>query len=318
VPGDTRSAETPPLPSSGGPASGPEEWAAILLRFLRDHVRRAGAKGVVIGLSGGVDSATVAALAVHALGKKQVLGVMLPAADSDPQDLADARLLCEHLGIDHLERTIAPIVEGLERALGSTPDPYVHGNAKARARMLFLYAEAQGRDRLVCGTGNKSELLVGYFTKYGDGGTDLLPIGDLYKSQVFELARHLGLPARIVDKPPSAGLHPGQTDEEDLGMSYARLDQILKGIELNRSPEAVARRSGMPLEAVLTVARMVHRSEHKRRPPLVPKLGARTIGIDWRRSVHWDHWPAVGAVEGAGRAGHYEDTGNDTTRAQPS
>lgn len=266
----------------------PEEWQAIIRMFLRDHLARSGMEGVVVGISGGVDSALTAALCVDALGKENVLGIRMPHAESDPEDVRLGKVVTEHLGIESVTRDITPIVEGLETALGFKPDRYVHGNAKARARMMFLYAEAQGRDRLVCGTGNKSELLVGYFTKHGDGGVDLEPIGDLYKTQVWELGRHMGLPDEVLERPPTAGLHPAQTDEADLGMSYTDLDRILKGIELNASPPDIARRTGLPLEHVRRIDRLVRLSEHKRHAPLVPKIGARTVGIDWWRSVHWD------------------------------
>ncbi len=267
---------------------GPAEWESIITLFLRDHVRRAGAEGVVIGISGGLDSAVVAALCVRAFGKANVLGLLMPSDDSDPQDAADGQLLVDHLGIESRKRSITPIVRGLEEALDFEPNAYVHGNAKARARMMFLYAEAQGRNRLVCGTGNKSELLVGYFTKHGDGGNDLQPIGDLYKTQVFDLARHLGLPEPLITKPPSAGLHPGQTDEQDLGMSYEELDKVLKAIELNSDKQRIVERTGVEAAKVDKVWDLVRRSEHKRKASLVPKIGARTVGIDWRRPVHWD------------------------------
>jgi len=270
------------------PAGSPQEWEAIITRFLRDHLRRSGASGFVVGVSGGLDSAVTAALCVQAVGADNVLGILMPHKESDPQDAALGVELCDHLGLPSVTRGITPIVTGLEEALGFVPDAYVHGNAKARARMMFLYAEAQGRNFLVCGTGNKSELLVGYFTKHGDGGVDLEPIGDLYKTQVVDLARHMGLPAAIIDRPPTAGLHPGQTDEEDLGMSYKELDAVLKCMELNTPPADIPRRTGVDSEKVALVERMVRRSEHKRHAPLVAKLGARTVGIDWRRSVHWD------------------------------
>ena len=131
-------------------------------------------------------------------------------------------------------------------------------------------------------------MLVGYFTKHGDGGNDMQPIGDLYKMQVRKLAASLPVPRPIIDKPPSAGLRPGQTDEDDLGMPYERLDQVLKGIEMNASPDAIAQRTGLDVAEVRRVAGMVRASEHKRHAPLIPKIGARTVGIDWRRSVHWD------------------------------
>lgn len=265
----------------------PAEWTAIIEAFVRDHVRRAGAGGVVLGLSGGLDSAVAAALCARALGPDRVHGFAMPAADSSDDDARDAAIVAQDLGITLHDRPIAAIVAAAADGLGGVPDA-VRANLKSRARMLVLYAEAQQRGWLVCGTGNKSELLVGYFTKHGDGGNDMQPLGDLYKTQVFALARWLGLPDAIIEKPPSAGLQPGQTDEAELGMGYVNLDAILKGIELNESPDAIARRTGLPRPQIDAVVSMVRRSEHKRRPPLVPKIGARTVGIDWRRPVHWD------------------------------
>ncbi len=270
------------------PIGSPDEWRRIIVTFLRDHVERSGAKGLIVGISGGIDSALTAALAVEAIGKDRVLGIRMPHRESDPEDVRLGTVLTEHLGIESLTRDITPIVDGLEAAIGTKPDQYVHGNAKARARMMFLYAEGQARGFMVCGTGNKSELLVGYFTKHGDGGVDLEPIGDLYKTQVWELSRHMGLPDELVDRTPTAGLHAGQTDEQELGMDYHRLDRILKGMELNTSVDEIARRTDTPLEDVQRIEALVRRSEHKRHPPLVAKVGARTVGIDWRRSVHWD------------------------------
>jgi NAD+ synthase len=276
-----------PAAPAAVPPDGPARWEAVIAAFLRSHVASARAKGVVVGVSGGLDSAVVAALAVRALGKERVLAVMLPAPDSNPQDKEHALIGCAALGLSPLEHPVGPIVEGLEKTLGYAPEARVKGNAKARARMLILYAEAQKRDFLVCGTGNKSEVLTGYFTKHGDGGVDLQPIGDLYKTQVRELARHLAVPEPIIGKPPSAGLYPGQTDEGDMGLTYEQLDAVLRGMELNLSLAVIARRTRLPLKMVEKVEGMVRRTEHKRRLPLIPKLGVRTVGIDWRRSVHW-------------------------------
>lgn len=266
---------------------GPARWEMVIAAFLRHAVAAAGAKGVTVGVSGGLDSAVVGALAVRALGKDKVLAIMLPAPDSNPQDAEHARLGCAAVGLTPLLHGIGPIVEGLEETLGYTPAPRERGNAKARARMLLLYAEAQRRDFLVLGTGNKSELLTGYFTKNGDGGVDLQPIGDLYKTQVRELGRHLGIPKPILDKPPSAGLFAGQTDEGDMGLTYDQLDSVLRLLELNHDATTIAHKTRLPLGMVEKVDGMVRRTEHKRQTPLIPKLGARTVGVDWRRSVQW-------------------------------
>ncbi len=265
----------------------PQQWEATITAFLRRHIEMAGANGVVVGVSGGLDSAVVAALAVRALGKTRVHAIMLPSPDSHAQDARHAQLACKDLGIKPVLHNIGPIVDGLVASLGKEPAPRIRGNAKARARMLLLYAAAQARGDLVCGTGNKSEILTGYFTKNGDGGVDLQPIGDLYKTQVRLLARHLRIPEPIIRKPPSAGLYPGQTDEGDMGLSYPELDAILRGMELNLGLDVIARKTGLPARKIADVEAMVRRTEHKRRTPLIPKIGARTVGIDWRRSVHW-------------------------------
>lgn len=268
--------------------AGPADWEATITAFIRRHVEAAGAKGVVLGMSGGLDSAVVGALCVRALGKSKVLAMAMPAPDSDPLDARHAALVCKAIGVRLATRPIGPIADGVLKALGTTPAPHALANAKSRARMVLLYATAQTKGLLVCGTGNKSELLTGYFTKWGDGGCDLNPIGDLYKTQVRRLARHLGVPRPVIAKPPSAGLRRGQTDEGDLGLSYEELDAILKGIELNHSLPAIGRKTGLPKAKVAKVHKLVRDSEHKRHLPIVPKIGARTVGIDWRRPVHWD------------------------------
>ncbi len=264
------------------------QWEATLVAFIRRHIEAARAKGIIVGVSGGLDSAVIAALCVRALGKSKVHAVIMPAGDSDPLDAKHGRLLCTRLGLKPLLRNIQPIVDGAVATLGKPPTARVLGNSKARARMMTLYAIGQGKGLLVCGTGNKSELLTGYFTKWGDGGCDLLPIGDLYKTQVRLLAKHLGIPRILVSKPPTAGLHKGQTDEDDLGITYVELDAILRGIELNHDLPTIQRKTGLSRAKVERVNALVRGSEHKRHLPLVPKIGARTVGIDWRRSVHWD------------------------------
>lgn len=156
------------------------------------------------------------------------------------------------------------------------------GNVKARIRMIVVYALARERRRLVAGTGNKSEILLGYFTKYGDGGADLFPIGDLYKTELRALAAELGLPSAIRERPPTADLWEGQTDEGELGISYDDVDRILYGLEQLRSEAEIAAVTGFPLERVHAVVERVRRNRHKRRTPPIPKVGLRTVGIDWR------------------------------------
>lgn len=261
-----------------------QEATLALTRFIRDHVEDAGVNGVVLGLSGGLDSAVAAALAVRALGSERVHPVFMPAASTPPADREQVQRLCDQLGLRLRDHNVDPIIEAVTGVTGQS-DRDTIANAAARARMSVLYAIARNQGLLVLGTSNKSELLVGYFTKYGDGGSDLLPMGDLYKTQVRILAGHLGLPQWIIDKAPTAGLWEGQTDEDELGINYTELDRILLGFELGMDDERTAQAVGTTEETVRRIAAMVRRSEHKRQTPRACKMGIRSITSDWRRSV---------------------------------
>lgn len=183
------------------------------------------ANGVVIGLSGGIDSTLLLKLCTEALGKKRTFGVFMPETEADIS--GTIKQYVEKLGVQHEVVPIKPIADAYSR-YGSVSDKReVIGNLKARIRMSLLYSRSNAANLVVMGTGNRSELLTGYFTKYGDGGVDYLPIGDLYKTQVWELAKHLDLPEPIITQPPSADLWAGQTDEKELGITYSKLDQIL-------------------------------------------------------------------------------------------
>ncbi len=253
----------------------------VICRFIRHRARIARAAGVVVGISGGIDSAVVAALCARALGKAKVLGLLMPEKRPEPEALEAVKWL----GIRSRTVPIGPMVLAVAKGGPKNAGQNVLGNVKARLRMVLLYLEANSGNRLVAGTGNKSELLAGYFTKYGDGGSDMLPIGDLYKTQVRALAEYLGVPKRIRSLVPTAGLYPGQTDEGDLGMSYSKLDSILMGIELRLDPEKIASRAGVPVAEVGRIAARVRSAVHKRHTPPIPKLGIRTIGTDWREEI---------------------------------
>ncbi|MFW9781159.1 MAG: NAD+ synthase [Candidatus Heimdallarchaeota archaeon] len=197
--------------------------------WIKNYVFSANANGVVLGLSGGIDSSVTAALCVNAIGNKNVMGLGLPC-ESVSQDLEDAKLIADHLRIKltiiNLENSYNQLVQSLSPYF--EPNKISKANIKPRLRMISLYYVAQSIDNyLVAGTGNRSELAIGYFTKYGDGGVDFEPLGMLYKSEVKEIAKQLKLPERIIKKPPSAGLWPGQTDEGEIGISYSELDEIL-------------------------------------------------------------------------------------------
>ncbi|HLE96317.1 MAG TPA: NAD+ synthase [Candidatus Thermoplasmatota archaeon] len=252
-----------------------------LERFLLGYLERAGAGGFVVGVSGGVDSAVVAALAARA-APRRVTGLLLPHRDSNASDAEHARLVVAAAGIEHETVDVSGVVDAvLAGCRHGFPAP-AQANLKARARMLVLYAHANAENRLVLGTGNKSELLQGYFTKYGDGAADVYPIGDVYKTHVWALARHLGVPAAVVEKPPTAGLWAGQTDEEELGIRYKHLDEVLAGFEAGYARAKVARDLALDEALVARVEERLYASEHKRTSLVVPKLSFRTPGLDWR------------------------------------
>ncbi|MFZ0699889.1 MAG: NAD+ synthase [Thermoplasmata archaeon] len=255
----------------------PAHAAATIHSFLRSHVLGDGIEGVVVGLSGGIDSALVVRLAADALGKDRVLGVLLPDAAFPEALRAETEAYADTLGIERRTVVITPIENAFRAALPEVADRVTWGNTKARIRMTTLYALARERRRLVLGTGNKSEILLGYFTKYGDGGVDLLPIGDLYKTQVCVFAAQLELPAPVRQRPPSAGLWPDQTDEAELGLGYAEIDRILAALEEGESVGEIARATALSLETVRGIADRVERNLHKRVPTPIAKLSGKTI-----------------------------------------
>jgi NAD+ synthase len=251
-------------------------------QFLRAHGLSDGNRGVVVGLSGGIDSALTARLARDALGPERVLGILLPDARFPPELATETEAYARALGIESRTQPIDRIERAFRELLPEGHDRVTLGNLAPRIRMGVLYAWARERHLLVAGTGNKSELLLGYFTKHGDGGVDLLPIGDLYKTEVQALAERLELPRAIRDRPPTAGLWEGQTDEGELGLPYAEIDQILYGLEQMRTEDEIAEITGLAAERVADVARRVSATRHKRRMPPVAKIAFRTVGLDWR------------------------------------
>ena len=203
--------------------------ADTIADWISARVSAAGLTGAVIGLSGGIDSAVVSGLCARAVGRENVLGIIMPS-HSSPADVEDAELTATTWGI---ESTTIDLTALYDQVIATLPpgNQMANANIKPRLRMITLYHHANTLGRLVVGTGNRSELMIGYFTKYGDGGVDILPIGSLYKHQVRDLAREIGVPQRIIDRPPSAGLWEGQTDEEEMGLSYAVLDQTLAALD---------------------------------------------------------------------------------------
>ncbi len=254
-----------------------------ITNFIRWYVGRVGAVGAVVGLSGGIDSSLTAKLLVEALGPNRVLGLILPEKGSTPkEDVDDALELAELLGIEHRLIDITPIVESFLSVLPKA-DKVVVGNIKVRTRMVILYYFANARNMLVAGTSDKSELLIGYFTKYGDGASDFTPISDLYKTQVRMLARWLGLPEKIVSKKSSPRLWPGHMAEEELGITYDLLDQILYGlVDMRMNVDEVARKLGVSRELVSGIWKRILANEHKRRGPMGVQVSGRSYGVGYR------------------------------------
>ncbi|ACZ41908.1 NAD+ synthetase [Thermobaculum terrenum ATCC BAA-798] len=228
--------------------------------WIKSKVDEAGAKGIALNLSGGIDSATVAGLAVKAVGPDKVHTLILPI-HSNPQDEEHARLVAEKFGLTPQKIDLSPVFDLLIQTLPEGSD-LAKANLKPRLRMITIYYIANTNNLLVVGTGNKTEIMVGYYTKYGDGGVDILPIGGLYKKDVRELAKVLGVPEEIIAKPPSAGLWPGQTDEGEMGITYEQLDRALEALEKGE-------RDGIPEDVFSMVQSMVRRSSHKRELPAI-------------------------------------------------
>jgi NAD+ synthase len=252
--------------------------------FIRTRVSEAGVKGIIIGLSGGIDSAVVASIAVRALSPKNIFALFLPSNTTPITDLKDVKSLCSQLKLTLTEINIQSLVDIFTEKIQEEEDPtqLEWANTKPRIRQVIQYFFANKLNYLVCGTGNKSEIMIGYFTKFGDGASDILPIGDVYKTHVLQLGKYLNVPESILNKAPSAGLWEGQTDETEIGMSYLQLDSVLYGLERFQTENEVADRLQIPVTDVVKVKSMIYLSEHKRRGPLIFKLGIRTPSIDWR------------------------------------
>lgn len=260
----------------------------LLVDFIRNEVRKFGFNRMVLGLSGGLDSALSATLAAEALGPGNVVGLMLPYKTSSPESEGHARLLIEHLGIQHDKIDITPMAEPLFAHYDEMSN-LRRGNALARLRMVAVFDRSSAENALVLGTSNKTEYLLGYTTWYGDSAASIQPIGDLYKTQVRALSRALGVPQPIIDKQPSADLWPGQTDEQELGLSYDTVDQILYlMVDERLDPERIIS-LGFDAALVNRVVKSVRNMQFKRMTPIIAKVGSRTPGIDFRYPRDWGH-----------------------------
>jgi len=264
-------------------AINPELVRKILVRFIQNEVQR-----VVLGLSGGVDSSLVANLASQALGPKNVLAVIMPYKSSDPKSLSDALQVVQQLGINHLEVEITPQIDAYFERFPDA-DQRRKGNKMARERMTILYDQSSVFRALVIGTSNKTELLLGYGTIYGDMASAINPVGDLYKTQVWQLADAVGVPTAIVQKAPSADLWAGQSDETELGFQYRMIDQFLYYLVDRRYSKEELARLGFEPAFIEDVVRRVRDNQYKRRLPVIAKLSSRTVDQEFRYPRDWGH-----------------------------
>ncbi len=260
--------------------------SSYLIEFVRQEITKTGLKRAVIGLSGGIDSTVSAYIAKEALGKENVYGILMPYKLSSKDSIEDALKVVKDTGIHH---KIFEITEPADAYIGKFEemDKVRRGNVLARMRMITLFDHSQLYQALVVGTSNKTELLLGYGTWYGDMASSLNPIGDLYKNQIYQLARFFNVPESIIKKKPSADLWVGQSDEEELGFSYDEADVILYHLfDLHYSIEEVVR-LGFKEELVTGIFERVKRNQFKRLPPIIAKISKRTINIDFRYLRDW-------------------------------
>lgn len=258
----------------------------LLTGFIKNETGKFGISRVILGLSGGVDSALSCFLAVRALGPENVTACLMPYRTSNPQSKADALLVVEQLGLPHLEVDITPQIDAYFERFPDATD-HRRGNKMARERMTILYDHSVALNAFVLGTSNKTEFLLGYTTLWGDMACALNPIGDLYKTQVRQLSRALGVPEQIIAKPPSADLWRGQTDEAEMGLTYEEVDRLLFWMVDRRVPRARLETMGFAPAFIDRVTAMVRGSQYKRRIPLVAKISHRSIDRDFRYPRDW-------------------------------
>ena len=256
-----------------------------ITRFIREYVENSGSDGIIVGLSGGIDSATIAALSSLSIGGDRVTGLLLPEQETyNQKDINDALSIAEKFGLKTQICDITPVLHNFYKTIPifDPANKLCKGNIKARTRMIYLYYYANKLNRIICGSSDKSETMMGYFTKWGDVAADISPLMDLYKTQVRKLAEHLGVPKELVTKPSTPALWPQQFAEKELEIKYETLDLILYGLERFMDLEEIAGQLGIDEEIVKKVSSKWLAAEHKRRTLLAPKLEYRTVGTDFR------------------------------------